>query len=321
VGSRDLLRKQAEKLNFVLERTVNLDPDSVKEEEVVDQAKATQNIIHAFFNHPDCKIILDTILYSLHSTQTAIAVAGAAAVTAGLSIPSVASIALPISLVSSYVSSSSRLRSPLPFTSQTSEPPNSIIDGVSLSVFGVFHHLSQLELPRSASNASKSLKPRKGASADDRWSAGAKFNTPEYKSDPVRPIFHPRNLYIFHMALLAKVVHSQYPIYSLFKRNCYWFALLIYLAAKIIDDILGTGKDSVSEDQVDDSQDDEMTDFFFVPFYLYAAGIAGRWMGFKVCEVKDVVLGRIVRLFFQLLHQHEDAVLCSFCFHYNLLIF
>jgi len=110
------------------------------------------------------------------------------------------------------------------------------------------------------------------------------------------------------MALLAKVVHSQYSIYSLFKRNCYWFALLIYLAAKNIDQILGSGEIHEDPGESDDSEmidDSEMTDDFFVPFYLYASNLAGRWMGFKVCDVKDVVLGRIVRLFLKQLEEHE----------------
>lgn len=68
------------------------------------------------------------------------------------------------------------------------------------------------------------------------------------------------------MALLAKVVHSQYH----FLRE---IALFIYLAAKIINNILGSNE---APENLKNPEDSEMTDDFFVPFYLFAAHLAGH---------------------------------------------
>lgn len=95
------------------------------------------------------------------------------------------------------------------------------------------------------------------------------------------------------MALLAHVVHTEYPIYSLFKNNCYWFSNIIYLAARTIDVTLGTRPDLPDDPEALK----DITDMFFMPFYLYMPNVADRWMGFKICEVQEMVLKHIVRLF------------------------
>ena len=67
-----------------------------------------------------------------------------------------------------------------------------------------------------------------------------------------------------------------------------------------------------SQENLEDLENFEMTDNFFVPFYLYASHLAGHWMGFKVYKVKDIVLGCIVRLFLKQLEEHEYEMLQSF---------
>jgi len=304
IGARDSRNNQ--NMSFILERTVDLAAQPKK------PAAVESNIVDSFLNHPDCVKVLGAILKALHSVPTAIAVAGAAAVKTGtLSVPVATSVVVPLSLASTLLPSSSSVNSEfsLPLTNPT-EPPNSIVDKASLTIVNVFDFLSQMS---SLQSQKPSQKPSKDASADDRWLAGSNADAPEYTdSYPAKRIFRPRHLNVFHMALLANVVHSQYPLYSLFKRNCYWFALLIFLAAKIIDNILGPNESPEDPEDFQDFEDTEMTDEFFVPFYLYASNLAGHWMGFKVCEVRDIVLGRIVRLFLQQLDLHEAKVLHSF---------
>ena len=113
------------------------------------------------------------------------------------------------------------------------------------------------------------------------------------------------NLNLFHMALLAHVVHSEHPLYSLFEKNCYWFSNLIFLAAKSIDKILGSRP---GPREIPDEKPEEIEDKFFLPFYLYMPQVAGRWMGFKVSEVQEIVLNCVIRLFFTELGKYEEKV-------------
>jgi hypothetical protein len=53
--------------------------------------------------------------------------------------------------------------------------------------------------------------------------------------------FRPTSLTLFHLALLAHIVHVEYPLYSLFKSQCYWFASTVFSAAQIIDKDLSRG--------------------------------------------------------------------------------
>ena len=57
-----------------------------------------------------------------------------------------------------------------------------------------------------------------------------------------------------------------------------------------------------------------MIDMIFLPLFLYAPGTTGRWMGFKVCEVKSILASRIVDLFLIELQEHEFKVNFSFIF-------
>lgn len=88
-----------------------------------------------------------------------------------------------------------------------------------------------------------STKPLKNAQVDDRWLAGVGVKTLNYRTAQGARSFKAFNLNLFHMALLANVAHSEYPLYSLFKNKCYWFSNIIYLAARIIDRILASRPD------------------------------------------------------------------------------
>jgi hypothetical protein len=48
---------------------------------------------------------------------------------------------------------------------------------------------------------------------------------------------------------------------------------------------------------------------FYLPFYLYMPEVAGRWMGFKIFKVQEIVLNRIVKSFLQRLSENEKKVL------------
>ena len=309
---RDILISQ--NMSFVLERTVDLDAATRK-----SPAQAA-NIVEAFVNHPDCKIVLDAILNALTSTPSAILVAGAAAAAPPLflSVPVVASVVLPLSVASTLLLSPSCVGSSLPFTNPIKVPSrNSAVDSASLAVVAAFHRLSELSSICSTSKAAQKIKPEKDSPADDRWLVGTKADTREYAyADGKRLIFHPLYLTLYHMAILAFVVHRLYPTYSLFKRNCYWFTALIYYAAKIIDGMLKSREEKSHHEAKPHHEDPEdpkgMTDEFFLPSDPSDPSPAGHWMHFKVCEVKPVVLNQVVTLFFKKLEELEFEVLHSF---------
>lgn len=282
--------------SFIVERTVEVDP-----------AQSQNDDVESFLNHPECKKILAIVCGALCSTSSTILVAGVAAAVAGAS-PAVVSVAGPLSMAPIFFPSSSNTSS-LPISE-----PSSIVDRGSLTIIQIFDHLSKLSSVRASSKAIKLLKPPKNAPADDRWVSGHKAATPEYADlEKERKAFHPLNLTVLHMALLIAIIHRQYPVYSLFKRNCFWFAALIFTAAKILDKVLHKGPTEYPEDYGDpDPEIPEisrgMVDFFFLPLFLLSEDSIGRYMGFKVCEVKSIVVDRIVELFLKELDELECKV-------------
>lgn len=290
--------------HFILERTADLEADKAQD----DSEKKT--IIEEFLGHQDCKKVLDAVLHTLLVIPPAIAIAGAAVVAApALSAPAMASAVVPLTVASALLLNSSQVSSSdLPLTYPIMEPStNSIIDHATLSVAQFFDFLSGHAVSH---RISKSLnKPPIDTRADDRWLAGVNIQTSQYGTAQGARSFEAHNLNLFHMALLAHVVHSEYPLYSLFKKNCYWFSNLIYLSAREIDKVLGSRPD-LPEDP-EDSKD--ITDSFFLPFYLWMPRVAGCWMGFKICEVQKIVVDRIARLFLKKLEEHERKV-CLFSF-------
>jgi len=195
------------------------------------------------------------------------------------------------------------------------EPSLSVVERASLNVVDCFHCLSELSSSRSKSL--KSVKPPKNAPADDRWVPGSRADSPEYKDiEKLRRTFRPINLSVFHLALLVHIIHRQYPLYSLFKRNCLWFTAIIFSALKIIDRILHKGPHAYPE-VLEDLDDDpvvpkDMVDSVFLPLFLIAPDALGHYMGFRVCEVKSVVVNRIIYMFLEQLEEHERKVDPSF---------
>src|SRR6266511_3263678 len=301
-----LLREVA----FIVERTVELDAARLQ-----NTPAHADNIIKVFLSHPDTKKILAAVEDAFVSIPAMVLVAAAAA---GATLPTVASLVVPLSLASTTLPSSAQASCSVPSTDPITDPSRSIADVTSLTVTQFFHFLSELSVSHSASESLKKVKPCQNAPADDRWVSGSKADTPEYEDDKeARWVFCPLNLTVFHLALLAHIIHQQYPIYSLFKRNCFWFTALIFATAKILDKMLHQGPHEYPGD-LEDLEVPEvprgMIDMIFLLLFLYAPGTTGRWMGFKVCEVKSILASHIVDLFLIELQEHEFKVNFSFIF-------
>jgi hypothetical protein len=155
---------------FVLERTVNMDSDKPLPENTVD----------GFFQHLDCKKLLDALIGTLQAIPPTALAAGAAvgaAAAAGLTLSGLPGLSLPQALTASAVTTLSMASSYLG-TNQSSE---SVVDNVSLTVFQFLHFMSDLAVSRQASNSFKKPKPPKDAQADDHWLAGFNAETPKYR--------------------------------------------------------------------------------------------------------------------------------------------
>jgi len=279
---------------FILERTVNsLDLQARDDVE-------NNGIIEDFFNHEDSMRVLHLVFRSLISVPAAIVATGVAVVAGpvGLSVPAIGSAIIPLA-ATTLLSPSTEAYPQIVFDRSS----NSIADNVTLSLSEAFHFFSDLSSSR---RLSKSLsKPDKDAPADDRWLAGVNIKRDEYATAQVARSFKPKNLNLLHMSILAHVVHSEYPLYSLFQNNCYWFANLTYICARAIDSTIIASLDSDFPEQEDCGN---LIEMFFLPFHMFIPSVAGRWMGFKVSEVQNIVVRRIVRLFFNQLRVHEENV-------------
>lgn len=266
---------------FILDRTVG--PENVASDDI------EEGFVRKFLEHDLRREIFPALLRTL--TPSTIVGAGVAFGSAALISPALAAATVPLSLGATLHSSSDPL---------TKSP--TIFDLPTLRITDAFAFLSNLSVSEASS---KSLNtPNKRASANDRWLGSANAETVEFGAAQGARTFDAHNLNLFHLALLADIVHTEYPIYSLFKRNCYWFSGIVYLAAREIDKIFSSRTDFPRD--TDDVGNEK--DLFYVPFNLYMPDLAGRWLGFKVLEVEKVLVKHIVKLFFQAYSPYEMNV-------------
>jgi hypothetical protein len=124
--------------------------------------------------------------------------------------------------------------------------------------------------------------------------------------------FRPTSLTLFHLALLAHIVHVEYPLYSLFKSQCYWFASTVFSAAQIIDKDLSRGSIPTGGSLASDETGDEKFDDIFLPYHLYVPKKAGCWKGVQIGGCKNVVLGVILQKFYKDLARYDEKVFLYF---------
>jgi len=265
----------------------------------------TDNDFAQFFAHPECKQLLDALLDS----QTVIPIA---APTAALVIPSlhpavavasVASATLPVILpVGKSLSQSSSKDGPnipssesvLPSYSNTSRPPTfhlPLHQQITIGIAEFLHLMSETIPGRLISRSIISL-PLKDRRASDRFVGADLLDTQEYHTASEVASFTPKSLKFLHILILAYVLHREYPLYSLFKNQCYWFAVTFFHAALIIDKTL-CGQLPPDEVDVD------VLDHIFLPFEpSLSADSGGTWNGLKISACKKVVLSIVVQKFF-----------------------
>ena len=108
----------------------------------------------------------------------------------------------------------------------------------------------------------------------------------------------PHGLSLFHLIILANTVHDHDPMYSLLKRQCYWFANTIYhvVACSYNCTIVQAGE-NIETEQIR------------IPPNMYLLDLAERWRGVKVSRVSETILELMKQKFKERLDK-ESAEVC-----------
>jgi hypothetical protein len=292
---------------FILERTFSLEAHEAED----------NSLVEGFLLHDDSLKVLRAVLQaSLAAPPDVIAtgIATGAALIAGPAglAPTLGTILLPVA-ASTLVQSTLVPSSDEPNLPEIAdETSHSVTDIVTLSLTAFFDHISQLSTSRQISRSLN--KPGPKAPAQDKWLAGVGIETPEYGTGQGARTFEPKNLTLLHLSLLADLVHAEYPLYSLFKNNCFWYSNIFFNCAVVIDSAIVSKSNS-------DPTDTNQEAMFYLPFHMYLPRVAGRYLGFKVCEVEKIIVGRIVKMFFEQMLELESDVRFLLLRHYRSLIF
>ena len=317
-----IVNELSHNIKYALERTVSPNPPP-PDHRTVDR----------FLNHPTSQKFLDAILETVDKIPSPVLVGGAAvAVGAALaapgpvSIPVAGSTAIPLSLKSgssSLKSSSSHLpvvnegprisSSHLPLFSPVSVAPEySLTERTTMSIGEVLQAMSDSRAGRIVAESLNKDKLPADAQANDRFLGMKRFDNDEYNSAIRLMVFRPKRLTRVHIALLAKVIHEQHPLYSLLRRQCYWFASTFIFTAKVIDQQLEGRKREEAER--DDGHEEDM----YMPFQLFAH-LAGCWKGIRIHGVQLVLVNRIIEQFDAEYGKFLDEVLLYSFNYYRLL--
>jgi hypothetical protein len=114
--------------------------------------------------------------------------------------------------------------------------------------------------------------------AGDHFIVGRKPNVSYGRSRVMEHIL-PRDLSFFRLVILANIIHTNHPLYSLFTQQCYWFAKIIYL---IVDE------PKTADSELDNVSGDEFN--LRIPPDLYLPREAGRWRGILVTRVSEKIV-------------------------------
>ena len=304
----------------VLERTVSSD---------LAPASST---LDQFYRHSQSGELLDSIKTAMRNATPAL-VAGAAVVAAVQ--PSTPAILFTIPL--SYSASSLAMSGKLPhiyllndgpsspilpqFYSQIMPPKYTFIDHASISSAQILEEMLRTRAGRFVSELANLQIPPGDTHAHDRFVGGQLVM--EYQNGTLLDTFYPKNLKYFHIVILANVVHREYPLYALFLRQCYWFALTMFFAAQIIDNDLNKDKARSPPDltQVSDDADLVYMPVENLPVELKVPKNVGCWKGVRIHGCRMVVLARIVKKFHERLEEYTAMVFYILSGYYCLLNF
>jgi hypothetical protein len=137
--------------------------------------------------------------------------------------------------------------------------------------------------------------------ANDRF-LGESFATSHQWNGRNVQFFKPNNLNLFELALLAHVVHEQYPTYSMLRNHCYFYASLVYDAAEALGGIRPSQNADITGNDVVYNIDSHLTQRY------------GRWNGLKVGRMDPKEVSNMVAKFKYILPKQLESVILIFMF-------
>ena len=178
--------------------------------------------------------------------------------------------------------------------------PSSRLGGESSTSFLDSASMKSVESLNSISGLSSSI-----CSADDRVAACNAIRT-----DGVTLIklnMRPESLTLLHIAIMAKVVRAQDPIYTLFGSQCYWYASLLTrlimqepgCIPHLVEDTIDTDLLLVSGETLNGNQDNRQS---------YSPTLAGRWQKIKINEVRNGMVEDVRKVYGQELQRFMEQV-------------
>ena len=137
-------------------------------------------------------------------------------------------------------------------------------------------------LPISQSSDSSRASPPPGQKrAGDQFVIGRPSQL--YGGGQIMRQLKPHNLTFFQLITLAETVHNHDPLYTLFRRQCYWYANTIY---RVIEQSHTFSERVSHEPENPEYQSSDLR----IPPDIYLPPSAGRWRGLLVTAVsQDVV--------------------------------
>jgi hypothetical protein len=138
--------------------------------------------------------------------------------------------------------------------------------------------------------------------AQDQFLAGENARYTHGQGQTIRQLV-PHDLSLFNLVVLANVVHEHHPVYSLLRRQCYWYANTIFEVISLSNACTILGAPTLEFDDVR------------IPPRLYLPDLAGRWMGLRI----SIVSAKIVELMKGKFEDRSARELTTVCFilHYT----
>ena len=132
--------------------------------------------------------------------------------------------------------------------------------------------------------------------AHDQWLGKDYLDSPDYANAKLMFEFSPVKINLLQLAVLAEVIQEEYPLYSIFKDQCYWFAHLVCKAILVISSL---------PTEVPNAEDHDVEPMFNVGFL----NEQGRWKGIKVSDVTPVVLSSVLDKFWRRFDEELETVI------------
>lgn len=147
------------------------------------------------------------------------------------------------------------------------------------------------------------------AAAKDQFTGGKDLDASGSVLGQVVWQIQPQSLTLFNVVVLADVVHNYAPLYSLFRRQCYWFVFIICAVILKTCTCSTIGSPNHTEEEMR------------IPPNSYLPDLAGRWMGILVRGVEEAVLKIIVEKYNARCDEKLAEVRCIFYSEQQLISF